>query len=211
MRRWSLFIVIGMLLVPGCSDKSPPTAAGPNNGPALGNPRGEQNRADGGSESATGQPSDSGKLLTVDAIEMTTPAVWQRRPPGSSFVAAEFALPRADGDDADARLTVSTAGGGVQANVDRWKAQFDPLTTDEPLQTIDVGGLGVTVVDLSGDFNDARGPFASPDRRPEYRMIAAIVPVDGQLHFIKATGPQKTMANHAAAIDEMIRSIRPAR
>ena len=51
---------------------------------------------------------------------------WTRKPAGSPFVAAEFCLPRADGDDADGRLTISTAGGSVEANIDRWKGQFQP-------------------------------------------------------------------------------------
>jgi hypothetical protein len=42
-------------------------------------------------------------------------------------------------------------------------------------------------------------------------MIAAVIPVDGQLHFIKATGPQKTIASHADAIYQFIRSARPTK
>jgi hypothetical protein len=38
-------------------------------------------------------------------------------------------------------------------------------------------------------------------------MVAAIVPVDGQLHFIKATGPQKTIASHADEIRQFIRTV----
>jgi hypothetical protein len=37
-------------------------------------------------------------------------------------------------------------------------------------------------------------------------MLAAVIPVDGQLHFIKATGPEKTIASHADAIHQFIRS-----
>ena len=96
----------------------------------------------------------------MDAITLTAPAGWQRMQPSSSFVAAEFVLPRAEGDDADGRLTVSTAGGSVEANIDRWKGQFGPQAKQAPQEEIDVAGMKVTVVDLSGDFNDQRGPFA---------------------------------------------------
>ena len=151
--------------------------------------------------------SDSGGPVELDAITLTAPAGWQRTPPSSSFVAAEFALSRAEGDDADGRLTVSTAGGSVEANIDRWKGQFGPQAKQSPQEEIDVAGMKVTVVDFSGDFNDQRGPFAPAVERPGYRMIAAIVPVDGQLHFIKATGPQKTIASHADEIHQFIRSV----
>ena len=107
----------------------------------------------------------------------------------------------------DGRLTVSTAGGTVEANIDRWKGQFDAQAKQAPQEEIDVAGLKVTLVDLSGDFSDQRGPFAPAVERPGYRMIAAIVPVEGQLHFIKATGPEKTIAAHADKIHEFIRTV----
>jgi hypothetical protein len=127
--------------------------------------------------------------------------------PSSSFVAAEFTLPRAKGDDADGRLTISTAGGTVEANIDRWKGQFSAQAQPAAQEEIDVGGMKVTLVDLSGDFSDQRGPFAPAVERPAYRMIAAIVAVEGQLHFVKATGPQKTIASHADEIHKFVRTV----
>lgn len=210
MKRWLLHVAISGLLVSGCSSESPSTTTPSNNGSAMGNPHAGLTTADGGAESVAGESSfESGGPVTLEAIELTAPSDWQRKRPSSSFIAAEFALPRAEGDDIDARLTVSTAGGSVEANVDRWKSQFEPLAEEKPPESIDVAGMLVTIVDLSGDFNDARGPFAPPVHRSGYRMIAAIVPVQGQLHFIKATGPQKTMAAHADMIHEFIHSVRP--
>jgi hypothetical protein len=147
-------------------------------------------------------------VLELDALRLTAPATWKNMPASSSFVAAEYVLPRAEGDSDDGRLTISTAGGTVEANIDRWKGQFDPAPENPSQEQIDVAGLNVTIVDFSGEFNDQRGPFSPALKRPGYRMIAAVVPVDGQLHFIKATGPQKTIAQHAEAIREFIRSAR---
>lgn len=150
-------------------------------------------------------------VVELDAITLTAPADWQRKPPNSPILIAEFALPRAEGDDADGRLTISTAGGSVEANIDRWKGQFSPQPESASQEEVDVAGMKVTIVDLSGNFNDQRGPFAPGELRPGYRMIAAVIPVDGQLHFVKATGPQKTMASHADAIGVFIRSARPTK
>jgi hypothetical protein len=151
------------------------------------------------------------EVVELDAINFTPSAGWARKPAGSTFVVAEFSLPRAEGDDADGRLTISTAGGSVEANIDRWKGQFQPQPKSMSQEDIDIAGLKATIVDLSGDFNDQRGPFAPGELRPGYRMIAAVIPVGGQLHFIKATGPQKTIASHAAAIQQFIRSARPTK
>jgi hypothetical protein len=38
-------------------------------------------------------------------------------------------------------------------------------------------------------------------------MLAAIIPVEGQLYFIKGTGPQKTMAAHEEAFRSMVSSV----
>jgi hypothetical protein len=197
------------LLLAGCYDGPAPESATEDNRSLSGDPHAGVSSMAGAPESAVAQSlGDSGGPLELDAITMTAPAGWQQMPPSSSFVAAEFALPRAAGDDADGRLTISTAGGTVEANIDRWKSQFDAQAKQAPQEEIDVAGLKVTLVDLSGNFNDQRGPFAPAVERPGYRMIAAIVPVEGQLHFIKATGPEKTIASHADKIHEFIRTVK---
>ncbi len=40
------------------------------------------------------------------------------------IVEHEFAIPAAEGDKADGRFTIMAAGGSVDANIDRWYAQF---------------------------------------------------------------------------------------
>jgi hypothetical protein len=146
--------------------------------------------------------------IELNSITLDPPDNWQSKPPASSLIAAEFVLPRAETDDADGRLTISSAGGTVEANIDRWKGQFDPQPKEASQQEVDVSGFKITIVDYSGDFNDQRGPFAPAVKRPGYRMIGAVIPVDGELHFIKATGPQKTLDSHADAIHSFIRSAR---
>jgi hypothetical protein len=150
-----------------------------------------------------------GGTVALGAITLTAPEGWARKQPRSSFILAEFELSRADGDNADGRLTVSTAGGSIEANIDRWKGQFSGAVDNPREEQLDVGGVTVTLVDLSGEFNDQAGPFAPAVKRSGYRMIAAIIPVAGQLHFVKATGPQKTIAAHAEEIKAFIRTIKP--
>ncbi|HVT30558.1 MAG TPA: hypothetical protein VHE81_21290 [Lacipirellulaceae bacterium] len=156
------------------------------------------------------QPSGNPEgVVDLNRVSLTAPAVWTQKPTSSSFIAAEFTLPRAKGDDADGRLTVSTAGGSVDANIDRWKGQFQPKPTAAKQDVVDVAGLQVTIVDLSGEYDDQRGPFAPAVKRPGYRMIGAVIPVNGQLYFVKATGPEKTIAANEDAIQQFIRSVRP--
>lgn len=203
------------LLVLGCRQQAASSTA-VDRSPANGSARTGVDRVAPPEGGSVGGPAESGSnpvagVVELDAISVTAPAGWARKPAGSPIIAAEFSLPRAEGDDADGRLTISTAGGSVEANIDRWKGQFQPQPKSMSQEDIDVAGLKATIVDLSGDFYDQRGPFGPGELRPSYRMIAAVVPVGGQLHFIKATGPQKTIASHAAAIQQFIRSARPTK
>jgi hypothetical protein len=203
----------GLLMLSGCNQATMPDAA------TSGSPSTEANRNDHEETmpASNGEPGtssgeslkDSERRIALDGITLDAPATWESKTPGSPIIAAEFVLPRADGDDADGRLTISTAGGTVEANIDRWKGQVDPPPQQPLREEINVAGLKITVVDFTGDFNDQRGPFAPAVKRPSYRMIAAVIPVDSQLHFIKATGPQNTIAKHAEAIHEFIRSVQP--
>jgi hypothetical protein len=207
MRRLFIGCLLGVLTLAGCDTSSEPAAKPSASG-------GDMNS--GSPLSATPEPSsngglsdsgDNGGAVELDKITLTAPEDWQRNQAGSQFVLAEFILPKAEGDDADGRLTVSVAGGSIEANVDRWKTQFGGKPEKESQQQIEAGGLQITRVDFSGEFNDQRGPFAPAIQRPGYRMLAAIIPVDGQLHFIKATGPEKTIAAHAEAFDAFVRSV----
>ena len=210
MRHWLTFCAFAGLLLAGCYEGPAQDSAGPEDHPAIVDPHAGLPSMEAAPGSTAGQSlGTAGGPVELGAITMQAPAGWERIQPSSSFVAAEFTLPRAEGDDADGRLTVSTAGGTVEANIDRWKGQFSSQAEQKPAEEIDVAGMKLTVVDLSGDFNDQRGPFTPAVQRPGYRMIAAIVPADGQLHFIKATGPEKTIASHADEINEFIRSVQP--
>jgi hypothetical protein len=194
MRDVVLRFAVTALLLSGCSQASTPDASTG----ATGAPKGDSRN-------------DSEGQVELDAIRLTAPAQWTRTTPSSSFITAEFALPRAEGDNEDGRLTISTVGGTLAANIDRWKGQFDPQPQQVSLEEIDAGGMKITIVDLFGDFNDQRGPFGPATKRLSYRMIAAVIPLEGQLYFIKATGPQKTIADQADSIHEFIRSARPTK
>lgn len=148
-----------------------------------------------------------GPEVDVGAIRLKAPEGWTRKQPRSTFVAAEFALPKAEGDEADGRLTVSLAGGSVSDNVKRWRDQFGGKPEKDQQQEQEIAGLKVTVVDFAGTYSDQPGPFAPAVERPGYRMLAAIVPVGEQLHFIKSYGPQKTMGDHEDAFHAFLQSL----
>jgi hypothetical protein len=148
-------------------------------------------------------------VLGGGSLRLKSPATWIRKQPQSSIVEHEFAVPSAKGDPADGRLTVMAAGGGVDANIDRWYGQFtqpDGASTREraKVKTLKVAGEDVHWVDISGTFKDQRGPAAPAVERPKYRMLAAIIATKSGNYFIKFYGPERTVSDNEKAFQAMI-------
>ena len=151
--------------------------------------------------------------LAGGQLQLKAPAGWARKKPQTSIVEYEFAVPAAKGDTTDGRLTVMAAGGGVEANIDRWYGQFtqpDGGNTREraKVKQIKAGGQDVHLVDISGTFKDQRGPMAPAVERPKYRMLAAIIATKtAGNYFIKLYGPEHTIADQEKAFVSMIEGL----
>src|SRR6058998_1092831 len=80
-----------------------------------------------GSGGSRAEEQDSKGVVDLDGLKATAPADWKQEKPKSRFRYAQFRVPRADGDDADAELVIFKGlGGTVKQNVDRWKGSFIP-------------------------------------------------------------------------------------
>ena len=65
----------------------------------------------------------------------------------------------------------------------------------------EIAGLKVTLVDVAGDYTGKHREFAADVTQSGFRMILAVIPIDDQLYFIKAVGPQQTIAANVDAIN----------
>ena len=162
------------------------------------------------------QPVPEGKFALGPKLLMTVPEGWVRKEPRVGIIEHEFAVPAAQGDQQDGRVTVTAAGGTVEANIQRWYGQFtqpDGSKTSDKAKTEEqeIAGHKVHLVDISGTFFEPRGgPFAQvpPTERPGYRMLSAIVETPAGLCFVKFYGPQKTVAAGVAAFRAMIEGLK---
>lgn len=159
--------------------------------------------------------------LSGGSLSLEAPAGWKRVQPRSGIVETEFSIPAEAGDEQAGRMTVMGAGGGVQANVDRWYGQFtqpDGSATKDKAstKTLKISGCTVTVVDVAGTYKDSPGgPFAGGRtvERPGYRMLAAIVEPEDKdkgSYFLKFYGPAKTVEKHADGFRKMVEGMVPA-
>jgi hypothetical protein len=148
------------------------------------------------------------------AFQLTAPESWTSRQPQTRIVEHEFAVPAAKDDERDGRVTVMGAGGGIEANIERWYQQFsqpDGSSTKDraKIEKREIAGQKVTTVDLSGTYMDRPGPMAPGVERPNYRMLAAIIETrNNGNHFIKFYGPQRTVTENAEEFTKMLDSLR---
>lgn len=121
---------------------------------------------------------------------------------------ATYRVPRADGDKDDAELSVTQAGGSVDANVERWIGQFDAEGQKTAKRTTrKVGSLDVTIVEVQGTYSGGMGK--APAAGEKWALLGAIVGTPGMPHFFKLTGPAKTVLAARGELDALVSSVKP--
>lgn len=150
----------------------------------------------------TGRTGPFEKKVSVGTFQV--PEGWKEiQPQNPDFLEAEFQL---TGTGGDARLTLSSAGGSTDANIERWIGQFQ--TDAEPLrESVQADGVEVAIVDVRGTFTGGFGSSPQPDSR----LLGAVVPLGSRSYFIKLTGPRETVAEHKDAFLQFVRSARFSR
>ena len=148
-------------------------------------------------------------------LHFTAPKEWIVKPSSSAMRVAQYALPRAAGDAEDGELIVyffGGQGGSVQANLDRWVGQMEQpdgrsskaVATTE---TLTVGGMKVTVLDVSGKYVAEMTPGSQTRySKPGFRLKAAVVETAGGPYFVKLTGPAKTVERWNAPFATFLKS-----
>ena len=149
---------------------------------------------------------------SVAGLQWTMPAGWKAE--GSRPMrAATYSVPPAAGDKDSGECVVyffgQGQGGGVDANLERWKGQFrgpdgKPPAAKTAKRT--VNGLAVTTIETAGDYAGMGGASKSG-----YRMLGAIVENPGGNIFLKFTGPAKTVTANQAKFEQLLTSFNKAK
>jgi hypothetical protein len=133
----------------------------------------------------------------------TVPAGWQEVPP-AQFLLAEYSITGVNGAKAEVNVAqLAGGGGGVLANVNRWRGQIGLDPVDETglaklTTTLNVTGGQATFVDMTG--TDMSG-------QPT-RLVAAIVPMGDATWFYKLMGDEKVVASQKDAFTKFVQTTR---
>jgi hypothetical protein len=143
---------------------------------------------------------------SASGLVYETPGGWTEKP-GSMMRDVNFTFgPNAEGECYIARLP--GAGGGLAANVNRWRAQMGaaPLSEEEvaALPTRPLFGQPARFVSVDGTFSPGMG---SNQTFPDYRLVGLILAGEAGAVFVKMTGPKALVEQNGAAFDQFVSSL----
>ena len=99
------------------------------------------------------------------------------------------------------------AGGGLTANVNRWRGQMgaEPLTEEEiaALPQKSLFGQPASFMSVDGDFTGMGGGGTKSD----YRLLGVILSSDAGAVFVKMTGPRALVEANTKAFDQFVASL----
>ena len=133
----------------------------------------------------------------------TVPAGWQEIP-ATQFLLAEYSIAGENGAKAEVNVAqLAGDGGGVLANVNRWRGQIGLDPVDETglaklTTTLEVAGGQATWVDMTG--KDMSGQST--------RLVAAMVPMGDQTWFYKLMGDAQVVAGQKDAFTKFVQTAR---
>ncbi|MEZ6132880.1 MAG: hypothetical protein R3C59_29780 [Planctomycetaceae bacterium] len=171
-------LLMAILSVSGCTSSDP----GPVPPPVMTAETAEEQAQERSSEQPVVRL--PGERQAFDGLAFVVPEGWKETPLSDAqkgFVTAKFTMPAAG---PDVGLTLSRSGGGVEANLDRWRGQVT-ATAPEVTETISVAGVESTLIDLTGSLAGGFGKEPITNGR----MLGIIVPLPDQGYFLKLTGP----------------------
>ncbi len=132
----------------------------------------------------------------------TVPSGWQSMPP-AQFLLAEFSISGTNGAKAEVNVAaMGGEGGGLLANVNRWRGQLGLGTAGENdlsqiAQSLDVPGGKATLVDFTG---------VDSKTSAHTRLVGVIVSQNGQTWFYKLMGAEPVVAQQKDAFVKFIQS-----
>lgn len=138
-------------------------------------------------------------------VTMAAPKKWESKEPQfKGIVSAEFSVKPAEGDDSAARVTIGGAGGGIEANLARWEAQYTQAKSDK--SETKVAGQTVHWLDIQGTYKGSR--FRKEASGPGFRLLGAIIATEkAGTYYVKFYGKAKTVAANEKAFKTMIESL----
>ena len=138
------------------------------------------------------------------------PKAWKQEAPSNNMRLLQVRVPKHGDieDDAEFAIFKMKGGGGVDANIKRWCAQFggdDALKRQSTVKT--ASGTEAAVAELEGTYT-AMGMGGTQAPKADQKMLAAIIVMDEGEYYVKFTGSQKLVDENKAFFEHAVESFK---
>lgn len=159
---------------------------------------------------------EKGTAVDFDGQKSKVPAEWKEEDPGRMRY-AQFKLPRAQGDEADAEVVIFKGiTGSPKDNVERWKNMFVPpegkkLDDVAKISEVKVGGRQALRIDVEGTYKFKARPFdpsAKEELKPNFKLTGLHIEGPKNIYHIRFVGPAKTVDKYKAGFEEWLKGFK---
>ena len=197
--RWIVAVVLGSVAcgMSGCGEE--PVARIPVRPPGTppARPAGQAAASDG--DEAVGDATIRTRQLT--GIRFDVPVDWNEQPK-SEFYEAKYVIPSEEGEMV---LTLTSMGGGIDANLQRWVGQFQQDPDEGPRrETLRIDGAKSEWLDVRGTFRSRVG--TSPGPHENWRLLGVAIPMKPRPFLLKLIGPRAAVSGFEADFRKFARS-----
>lgn len=156
----------------------------------------DSNSSEDGLESGT-----ASRVKQLTGIRFDVPASWDEQPE-SEFYEAKYLIGSESGE---MMLTLTTMGGGVEANLERWVGQFQQSPGSRPRRdTLRVDGTSSEWLDVRGTFRSRVG--SRPGPHEDWRLLGVAIPMRPRPFLLKLVGPRAAVSEFEDEFRSFVRS-----
>lgn len=136
------------------------------------------------------EQSSQGGRRKYTGISLEIPAEW-RELPNQQMVDSKYIATTSKGE---LEVTLTSMGGGIDSNIDRWKGQIQHGDSDAPKQeSFSMAGLEGTLIDCRGRYS-SNVATNNPGSKNDWRLVGIGVPAPGRDFFVRVVGPREAVA-----------------
>lgn len=159
---------------------------------------------------AANASSNDPNVATFLGLRGPKPESWTDQPPPNPMVDTNFVVPAPEGSQ-PANINVfyfgQGTGGPVEDNIQRWAGQFrtpDGGEVEPDVDSFEVDGMPVTLVELAGEYQG----MSDPQARQDQLMLSAIIDAPAGRLFIRLVGDAATIEHNREDYMTFIRGLR---
>lgn len=157
--------------------------------------------------------------VVIDGLKSTPPSGWKETPSNSPMRFKQFTIPRDKADAFDAELVIfffgPGQGGGIEANLDRWKKMFEApegktIDANSKVDVLNIGKVKTTVLDVRGTYMYKASPMAPGPAEPRanHRMLAVVFESPQGPYFMRFVGPERTVEKNRKEFEKWLKGFK---